>query len=155
MQAAAAVGQAELIRCYQSYFDDYNQIIAQVLITSDIVNYRQRVDNAGNTFTTLLDMNIIPVVNENDPVSTADIDLNDNYPLALIVAGIAGADIIVVKRDKDDQYLIIPGNGFPASVVDGETRLLAEINSLQEIMERSPRAHPPGFPGVVEEICTE
>ena len=50
MQAAAAVGQPELISCYQSYFDDYNQVIAQVLITSDIVDYSERIENTRNTF---------------------------------------------------------------------------------------------------------
>ena len=54
MQATAAVGQAELIRCYQRYFDDYNQIIAQVLLTSDIIDYPERVQNTANTFNTLL-----------------------------------------------------------------------------------------------------
>lgn len=77
MQATAAVGQAELIRCYQRFFDDYNQIIAQVLLTSDIIEYPKRVENTRNTFNTLLDMNIIPIINENDPVSTSDIEYED------------------------------------------------------------------------------
>ena len=84
MQATAAVGQAELIRWYQRFFDDYNQIIAQVLLTSDIIDYPQRVENTRNTFNTLLEMSIIPIINENDPVSTSDIEFDDNYPLALI-----------------------------------------------------------------------
>lgn len=130
MQAAAAVGQAGLIRSYQSYFDSYNQIIAQVLITSDITDYRQRMDNASNTFRALLEMNIIPVINENDPVSTTDIDLNDNYPLTLIVSRISGADVIVVKTESDGQYLIIPGVELRPHLVNSEVDLLAAINSI-------------------------
>ncbi|MCK7582103.1 MAG: hypothetical protein MZV65_45175 [Chromatiales bacterium] len=109
MQAAAAVGQAELIRWYQHSFDDYNQIVAQVLLTSDIIAYPQRVKNTRNTFNTLLDMSIIPIINENDPVSTADIEFDDNYPLALIVAEIAQADFIVIKMEMNGKYLIVPG----------------------------------------------
>ncbi len=68
MQAAASVGQAELIRWYQHSFDEYNQIVAQVLLTSDIMHYPQRVKNTRNTFNRLLDMSIIPIINENDPL---------------------------------------------------------------------------------------
>ena len=86
MQAIAAIGQAELIRFYQHYFDQYNQIVAQVLLIGDIMDNPTRVKNTQNTFDTLLDMNIIPIVNENDAVSLTDIELNDNYTLALQVA---------------------------------------------------------------------
>ena len=108
MQAVAAVGQAELIRWYQHFFDEYNQIVAQVLLTSDIIHYPQRVKNTRNTFNTLMDMNIIPIINENDPVSTADIEFDDNYPLALMVAKIARADFIVIKMDMNGKYMIVP-----------------------------------------------
>lgn len=129
-QAAAAVGQAELISCYQACFDCYDQVSAQVLLTSDIVNYPERSENARNAFKALLEMNIIPIVNENDPVSTCDIDLDDNYPLALIVAEIVSADFIVVKMDKGSKYLIVPGSNFPSRIVDAEKGMafdLAEI----------------------------
>ncbi len=129
MMAVAAVGQAELIRCYQRHFDDYNQIIAQVLFTSDIVDYPQRLENTRNTFNTLLDMGIIPIINENDPISTSDIEYDDNYPLALIVARIAQADVIVIKMDLNGKYLIVPGGNMPSVVVDGETELQQKIGS--------------------------
>ncbi|MBN2814163.1 MAG: hypothetical protein JXQ80_08805 [Bacteroidales bacterium] len=130
MMAVAAVGQAELIRCYQRHFDDYNQIIAQVLFTSDIVDYPQRLENTRNTFDTLLDMGIIPIINENDPISTSDIEYDDNYPLALIVARIAQADVIVIKMDLNGKYLIVPGGNMPSLVVDGETELQQKIESF-------------------------
>jgi glutamate 5-kinase len=152
MQAAAAVGQTELISCYQSCFDDYNQIIAQVLITSDIVDYRERMENTRNTFDTLLAMNIIPVINENDPVSTTDIDLDDNYPLALIVAGIAGADMIVVKNDKNGGYLIIPGDNHPAGRVNGEAELVEVINSVHKNMSENSVFAERSFPLTLKDI---
>lgn len=127
MQATAAVGQAELIRCYQQSFDDYNQIVAQVLLTSDIIRYPERVQNTRNTFNTLLEMGIIPIINENDPVSTADIEFDDNYPLALMVADIAEADFIVIKMENNGNYLIVPRGTGPARVVDGETELQDRI----------------------------
>jgi glutamate 5-kinase len=134
MQAIAAVGQAELIRCYQHFFDDYNQIIAQVLLTSDIIGYPKRVENTRNTFNTLLDMSIIPIINENDPVSTTDIEYDDNYPLALIVANIAQADFIIIKMELNGKYLIIPGNNHSAMVVDGETELQEKIDSFCQVI---------------------
>jgi len=133
MQATAAVGQAELIRWYQRSFDEYNQIVAQVLLTNDIIDYPQRVENTRNTFNTLLKMNIIPIINENDSVSTADIEFDDNYPLALMVAKIARADFIVIKMETNGKYLIIPGGNITAMVVDGETELQEKLESICQV----------------------
>lgn len=130
MQATASVGQAELIRWYQHFFDGYNQIVAQVLLTSDIIDYPQRVENTRNTFNTLLDMSIIPIINENDIVSTADIEFDDNYPLALIVAQIAQADFIVIKMEMNGKYMIVQGGNSMAIVVDGETELQEKLQSF-------------------------
>jgi glutamate 5-kinase len=152
MQATAAVGQAELIRCYQRYFDDYNQIIAQVLLTSDIISYPERVENTRNTFNTLLDMSIIPIINENDPVSTSDIEYDDNYPLALIVANIAQADFIVIKMDMNGKYLIVPGGRTAAMVVDGETELHDKIESYCQVIVPGEKRSQPIFPASIGEI---
>ncbi len=152
MQATAAVGQAELIRCYQRYFDDYNQIIAQVLLTSDIIEYPERVNNTRNTFNTLLDMSIIPIINENDPVSTTDIEYDDNYPLALIVAKIAQADFIVIKMDLNGKYLIVPGGNATATLVDGETELHDKIESYCQVMIPDEEIKNSEFPASIGEI---
>jgi len=130
MQALAAVGQAELIRSYQRSFDEYGQIVAQVLVTSDIVDYPQRVENTRNTFDMLLSMNIIPIVNENDAVSTTDIELEDNYPLALKIANITGADIIVIKSQENGNYGIVQGNEKPVLHVENEISLQEKIDAL-------------------------
>jgi glutamate 5-kinase len=152
MQATAAVGQAELIRWYQRFFDDYNQIIAQVLLTSDIIDYPKRVENTRNTFNTLLDMNIIPIINENDPVSTSDIEFDDNYPLALIVANIARADFIVIKMETNGKYLIVPGSKQAAMVVDGETELLEKIDSCCNVIVPGDVSTEAKFPASIGEI---
>lgn len=130
MQATAAIGQAELIRFYQNFFEEYNQIVAQVLLTSDITENEDREINTRNTFDTLLEMNIIPIINENDPVSTTDIELDDNYPLALKVARIAQADIMIIKLDKNGKYLIIPRNADKAIIAEDEYKLFEKIDDI-------------------------
>ncbi|MBN1949574.1 MAG: glutamate 5-kinase [Bacteroidales bacterium] len=127
MQAIAAIGQAELIRFYQHYFDQYNQIVAQVLLTADIMDSPERVKNTQNTFNTLLDRNIIPVVNENDAVSLTDIQLEDNYRLALQVAKITEADIILIKMDTNSKYIIQPRGNLAAKMVADEDELFNEL----------------------------
>ncbi len=150
-QATAAVGQAELIKNYQSCFDEYNQIVAQVLLPSDIIESPVRMKNARNTFNTLLDMNIIPIVNENDAVSTADIELDDNYPLALNVAKIVQADIILVKLDSDGKFLIIPKGQKNAILVTDVYELFEKINALCPAADYID-SHKPDFPASISEI---
>ena len=138
MQVIAAIGQAELIKAYQNYFEEYNQIVAQVLLVSDIMENDARVENARNTFNTLLDMNIIPIINENDPVSTIDIELDDNYPLALNVSNIAQADIILIKLDSNGKYMILT-RGSKETIITDEYELYSTldkvINSLDEFAD--------------------
>ncbi len=128
LQAVAAIGQAELMRFYQRYFDQYNQIVAQVLLTSDVKENPERVLNAQNTFNTLLDMNIIPIVNQNDTVSTSDIELDDNYPLALNVARITSADVILIKMDTNSKFIIQPRGDLGAKLIHDEDQLFVELD---------------------------
>ncbi|MBN1119331.1 MAG: glutamate 5-kinase [Bacteroidales bacterium] len=130
LMAAAAIGQAELIKLYQKYFDQFNQMIAQVLLTTDIVDNPKRRINTENTFRNLLERNIIPIINENDVVSTADIELDDNYPLARNVAIISKADIILIKSDVNSNYIIQPRNGMKAIMVKSEPELFSELDRL-------------------------
>jgi glutamate 5-kinase len=150
-QAAAAVGQAELIKYYQRYFDEYNQIVAQVLLPSDIIDNSVRMQNARNTFDTLFDMNIIPIVNENDAVSTTDIELDDNYPLALNVAKIVQADIILIKFDANGKFLILPKGQKKAILVNDEYDLFEKINTLF-ISADSLNLHEFDYPSSINEI---
>lgn len=132
MMAAAATGQAELIKHYQRYFDQYNQMVAQVLLTSGIMRNPKWKQNTQNTFETLLSMNIIPIINENDAVSTSDIELDDNYPLARNVAEVSKADIILIKSDKDNQFILQPRNGLDATLVNNEGELFCELEKICE-----------------------
>ena len=141
MQATAAIGQAELIRFYQNFFEEYNQIVAQVLLTSDITENEDREINTRNTFDTLLEMNIIPIINENDPVSTTDIELDDNYPLALKVARIAQADIMIIKLDKNGKYLIIPRNAGKAIIAEDEYKLFEKIDDIIKLPAAEKTSH--------------
>ena len=151
MQATAAIGQAELIRFYQHYFDQYNQIVAQVLLTSDIMENQIRVTNTQNTFNTLLDMNIIPIINENDTVSTTDIELDDNYPLALNVAKIAEADLILIKMDTNSKFIIQPRGSIPAKIVSDESELFDELENTFVELEHD-TLNESGFPESIAQI---
>lgn len=134
MQATAAVGQVELMKLYQQYFDQYNQMSAQVLLTSDIMENETRVKNTQNTFNRLLEHNVLPIINENDPVSTSDIELDDNYPLALNVAKISDAHMIIIKTDNVDQYILVP-RGRKAFTIDQDKELFMTLYKYQKETE--------------------
>jgi len=151
MQVAAAIGQAELIRFYQHYFDQFNQIVAQVLLNSDVMDDEERLKNAQNTFNTLLDLNIIPIINENDTVSTIDIELDDNYPLALNVAKIARADLILIKTDTNSNFIIQPRGKLQARFVSDENQLLCELENISSELDKI-EAENFYFPESIDEI---
>jgi glutamate 5-kinase len=151
MMAAAAIGQAELIKLYQKYFDQYNQMVAQVLLTADIMDNHKRMLNTQNTFDMLLEMGIIPIINENDAVSTSDIELDDNYPLALNVATVAKADMILIKSDVNSNYIIQPRNRMNATMVQSEQELFTKLDDICVTLKTLKK---PDFvfPNTIEEI---
>lgn len=109
-QAIAAIGQADLIKYYQMFFDSFDQIVAQVLVTRDVVSNPVRNNNARKTLNTLLNKGIIPIINENDSVSIDDIILNDNYPLTLIVAQLVKPHAIVTKSYHENRFKLLVRN---------------------------------------------
>ncbi len=128
-QALAALGQAELIRIYQKFFDDYHQIVAQVLLTKDgLIRKEQRI-NAQNTINMLLSMKIIPIINENDTVSTEEIEFGDNDTLSAYVAVLINADLLVLLSDIDGMYSADPKKDANASIIP-------EINSITGDIEK-------------------
>jgi glutamate 5-kinase len=129
-QAIAAIGQADLMRYYQMFFDGFDQIVAQVLLTSDVVNNPVRKKNARMTLNRLLEKGIIPIINENDSVSTDDIILNDNYPLTLIVAQLVNPRAIVIKSKQDKQYTLIVKNN-PQLLDVSEENLFNIANNIK------------------------
>ena len=103
-QAYAAVGQARLMMVYQKLFSEYNQTAAQVLLTKNTIIVDDSRYNAQNTFDELLKLGAIPIVNENDTVSTHEIQFGDNDRLSAIVAALIGADLLILLSDIDGLY---------------------------------------------------
>lgn len=103
-QALCAIGQAKLMMSYQRLFAEYHQNVAQVLLTKASVLTKKDRFNAENTFRELLKMNIIPIVNENDTVSTEEIEFGDNDHLSALVTYLIGADLLIILSDIDGMY---------------------------------------------------
>ena len=101
LQAAAAVGQSGLIEAYERAFRQRDRRIAMVLLTHDDLSDRERYLNARTTLATLLDLGVVPVINENDSVATEEIKLGDNDTLAGMVASLLSADVLVLLTDRD------------------------------------------------------
>ncbi len=104
LQAAAAVGQMGLIQSYESAFSKYDLHTAQVLLTHDDLSNRQRYLNARNTVRSLLDLGVIPVINENDTVVTDEIRFGDNDTLAALVANLIEADTLLILTDQNGLF---------------------------------------------------
>ena len=107
-QAAAAGGQCELMYIYDKLFSEYNQTVAQLLITGEDVENETRHNNFSNTLARLLALNVIPIINENDTVATPEIVIGDNDTLAAIVAQSVHADKLVLLSDIDGLYTADP-----------------------------------------------
>ena len=98
-QAVSAVGQAILMQMYENFFMQYNQIIAQILLTKDVVKDPYLKENARNTFNALFDMRVIPICNENDTVSVEELGFSDNDALGSYVAGLIESDLLIMLSD--------------------------------------------------------
>ena len=128
-QAAAAVGQCELMYTYDKLFNEYNHTVAQVLLTGEDVKNEQRSRNMRNTIFRLLELGALPVINENDTVATEEMGIGDNDTLAAVVAVSMEADLLILLSDIDGLYTADP-HTHP------EATLIAEIPALtREIWE--------------------
>ncbi len=120
-QACAAIGQAKLMMVYQKIFSEYNAVAAQVLMTKNTITNDVSRINAENTFEELLKLGVIPVVNENDTVSTYEIEqvqkFGDNDRLSAIVASIIGADLLILLSDIDGMYTDDPNKNPDAKFI--------------------------------------
>lgn len=117
-QACAAIGQARLMMVYQKIFAEYNHIAAQILLTKNtIINNLNRY-NAQNTFRELLQMGVIPIVNENDTVATYEIKIGDNDTLSAIVATLVDADLLILLSDIDGLYTDDPRENPDAEFIE-------------------------------------
>ena len=130
-QAAAAVGQCELMYIYDKLFTEYNHIVAQILITApDLQEAGSRKRNFHNTLARLLELGALPVINENDTVSTDEIVIGDNDTLSANVASTIGADLLVLLSDIDGLYDSDPHKNPSARLIDTVEQLDERIYAL-------------------------
>lgn len=132
-QAVAAVGQCELMFLYDKMFGEYNHIVAQVLLSSDVKTHDTSKRNVQNTFRALLEMGIIPIVNENDTVSIDELvgaKIGDNDTLSATVAVLAEADLLVLLTDIDGVYTADPRTNPDAKRIARIDEITDEIHEL-------------------------
>lgn len=118
LQAAAAVGQMGLVQAYESCFRSHQLQAAQILLTHEDLSDRKRYLNARSTLTTLLSLNVIPVINENDTVATDEIRFGDNDTLAALVTNLIEADALVILTDQAGLFTADPRQDAQAKLVD-------------------------------------
>ena len=118
LQAAAAIGQMGLIQTYESYFKQHDIHTAQVLLTHDDLSHRKRYLNARSTLTTLLKLGVVPVINENDTVTTDEFRFGDNDSLAALVVNLVEADALILLTDQAGIYNQDPRQHQDAQLID-------------------------------------
>ena len=131
-QAAAAVGQCELMYTYDKLFGEYNHTVAQILLTGEDVENEKRRTNFHNTMFRLLELGALPIINENDTVATDEIVIGDNDTLGAIVAKNIDADLLVLLSDIDGLYTADPRKNADAELIPVVEALTPEILSLAE-----------------------
>ena len=127
-QALAAIGQGRLLHMYEKFFADYGKTVAQVLLTREDLDERIRYLNATNTLLAILNMQVIPIINENDTVVVEEIKIGDNDTLSTMVAGIVNADLLIILSDVDGLYDSDPR-------INKEARLQSEVYEVTAEME--------------------
>lgn len=129
-QAAAAVGQCELMYTYDRLFSKYNHTVAQILLTSQDIDDQRRRRNFHNTLFRLLELGVLPIVNENDTVGTEEIVIGDNDTLGAIIAATAQADLLVLLTDIDGLYTADPKKDPKAALIPIVEELTPQIDDL-------------------------
>lgn len=124
-QAAAAVGQCELMYVYDRLFSDYNHVVAQILLTATDVEDEKRKKNFESTLLRLLELGAIPIINENDTVATEEIALGDNDTLSAVVSVCAEADLLIILSDIDGLFTADPHK-------DSAARLISVVEKIDE-----------------------
>ena len=122
-QAVAAVGQCELMYTYDRAFSEHNHVVAQILLSAYDVENEERRRNFHNTIFRLLELGVLPIINENDTVATEELTIGDNDTLSAIVAVSAGADLLVLLSDIDGLYTADPHK-------NPDAKLLTEVHGI-------------------------
>ncbi len=129
-QAGAAVGQCELMYAYDKLFSEYNHTVAQILLTGLDLEDPTRYHNIKNTMNRLLEMGVLPIINENDTVNTDEISVGDNDTLGAIVTVSMHADLLVLLSDIDGLYTADPHKEKDARLLSEITDITPEIEAL-------------------------
>lgn len=129
-QAAAAVGQCELMYTYDKLFSEYNHTVAQILITGEDIDHSDRRKNFENTMCRLLELSVLPIINENDSISTSEIEIGDNDTLGAIVATAINADLLIILSDIDGLFTADPHKDENAVLLNTVTEITPEIENM-------------------------
>ncbi len=136
-QAMAAVGQARLMMVYQRIFAEYSRPVAQILLTKNVVLSDESLENVRNTFKELIDLKVVPIVNENDTISTAEISFSENDRLAALVATIIGADLVILLSDIDGLYTDDPSVNPEARFIPFVPKITDELLKMGKKTSKS------------------
>ncbi len=129
-QAIAAVGQCELMSIYDRIFSEYGTIVAQILLTKDVLTDKERHENIVNTFNTLLEKGIEPIVNQNDSISIDEIKFGDNDTLSALVSTLVDADTLIILSDIDGLYNKNPREFSDAVIINRVEEITEEIELM-------------------------
>ncbi len=129
LQAAASVGQSQLMRVYERLFKERGFVVGQILLTKDVLLEKQRYLNVRNTFSSLFSLDVIPIINENDSVAVDEIKFGDNDTLSALVTNLVEADLLIILSDVDGLYADYPSNG----------KLLFQIKEISPEIEKLAR----------------
>lgn len=129
-QAAAAVGQCELMYTYDKLFSEYNHTVAQILLTAEDVKDDERRNNFINTMERLIELGVLPIINENDTVATSELVIGDNDTLAAIVAKSINADLLILLSDIDGLFTADPRKDPNAKLIPKIEKITPEVEAL-------------------------
>ena len=131
-QAAAAVGQCELMYTYDKLFAEYSHTVAQLLVTWEDFDHPHRLNNLQNTLERLIHLGAVPVINENDPISTEEYSLGDNDRLGALIAKYTHADLLVLLSDIDGLYTANPHTHPDAALIPLVEEITPEVMALAD-----------------------
>lgn len=126
-QACASIGQAKLMMLYQKLFSEYNTVCSQILLTKHTMRRPRSLFNARSTFEELLEMNVIPIVNENDTIATDEIEFGDNDTLSALVAAMVEADLLILLSDIDGLFTDDPNK-------NPQARFIEEVHEIDDAL---------------------
>jgi len=129
-QAAAAIGQCELMYTYDRLFTQYNHTVAQILLTGSDFSAEDRHENFNNTLSRLLQLGVLPIINENDTIATEEIKVGDNDTLSALVAASVKAQLLVILSDVDGLYSADPHKNTDATLVERVNGMPEEVFAM-------------------------